>query len=49
MFDLSKFNEYEYTITGRVTATYEMFNPADENVTVQMAFPFIGKVNNFRR
>lgn len=49
LFDLSKFNEYEYTITGRVTATYEMFNPADENVTVQMAFPFIGKVNNFSK
>lgn len=49
LFDLSAFNKQEYTISGRVTATYEMFNPTDENVTVQMAFPFISKVNNFSK
>jgi len=49
IFDISEFDKLEHTITGRVTATYEMFNPTDENLTVQMAFPFISKVYNFSK
>lgn len=30
-----------YTIGGRVTATYQMYNPTDEKQTLQMAFPFV--------
>lgn len=49
LFDLSKFNQHEYTISGEVTAVYEMFNPTNESVSVQMAFPFISKISNLSK
>ncbi|NLX77997.1 MAG: hypothetical protein GXZ01_11640 [Clostridiaceae bacterium] len=49
LFDISEFKEYRYTITGRVTAAYEMFNPTDEDLTVQMAFPFITRLDAFSK
>ena len=37
-----------YSKTGLVTAIYEMSNPTDEEMTVQMAFPIISKVPDFK-
>src|SRR5690554_875888 len=31
-----------YTLGGKVTASYQMHNPTDEPLKIQMAFPFIG-------
>ncbi len=42
VFDFSGHEEgSHYTISGEVTATYEMLNPTDEKQSVQMAFPYI--------
>jgi hypothetical protein len=35
-----------YSLGGKVTASYQMHNPAEELQVVQMAFPFVGKLNN---
>ncbi len=44
VFDFSD-DESGHTISGKVTATYEMVNPTDEQLSVQMAFPFVGRVD----
>lgn len=31
-----------YTLGGKVTASYQMCNPTNESLSVQMAFPFVG-------
>lgn len=38
----------DYSKTGLVTAIYEMSNPTDEEMTVQMAFPMISKIPDFK-
>ena len=35
-----------FAVDGKVTATYEMVNATDEPQSVQMAFPFVGTLNN---
>ncbi|NLZ93096.1 MAG: hypothetical protein GX922_03635 [Firmicutes bacterium] len=42
VFDFSQQGHISYALEGRVTATYQMFNPTDEAQIVQMAFPFVG-------
>ncbi|SET61084.1 hypothetical protein SAMN05660297_02916 [Natronincola peptidivorans] len=46
IFDFSDSDDFSYTIGGRVTATYQMVNPTDEHLSVKMAFPFIGRLDN---
>jgi len=43
VFDFSDY-ELGHTISGRVTATYNMMNPTDKQLSVQMAFPFVARV-----
>ncbi|AKL95137.1 hypothetical protein CACET_c16880 [Clostridium aceticum] len=47
VFDFSDDDHSFHTISGKVTATYEMFNPTNELQSVQMAFPFIGTLDSF--
>jgi len=49
VFDISEFRKHEYTISGRVSATYEMFNPTDKDLSVLMAFPIISKLYKFSK
>lgn len=46
VFDFSDHDDSDYTISGKVTATYEMVNPTKEPQSVQMAFPFVGTLNS---
>ena len=46
VFDFSGWSGGDYTITGGVTATYQMVNPTGEAQSVQMAFPFVGSVGS---
>ncbi|AOY77835.1 hypothetical protein [Clostridium formicaceticum] len=45
VFDFSDSYNASHTINGKVTATYEMFNPTNELQAVQMAFPFVGRID----
>lgn len=45
-FDFSDGNNDSYSVTANVTAEYEMTNPTNETQFVQMAFPFIERLNN---
>jgi hypothetical protein len=44
-FDLSGGSANSHTISGEVTAAYEMVNPTDKALSVQMAFPFVSSLN----
>jgi hypothetical protein len=44
VFDFSDSNRYNHSITGKVAAAYQMFNPTKETQLVQMAFPFVGTI-----
>jgi hypothetical protein len=46
VFDFSDDNSFDYSIAGKVTATYEMVNPTEESQSVQMAFPFVEALNS---
>lgn len=46
VFDFSDYDKRDYSISGKVTATYEMANPTKEMQSVQMAFPFVGTLFN---
>lgn len=46
-FDFSDDSIHDYTIWGKVTAAYEMVNPTDQDLSVQMAFPFIASLGDF--
>lgn len=50
VFDFSK-KEYleraDHSISGLVTATYQMSNQSNSDETVQMAFPFVSSLRNF--
>lgn len=46
VFDFSGWSGSDYTITGGVTATYQMVNPTGEAQSVQMAFPFVGSIGS---
>ena len=49
-FDFTKENNQnynDYNISGLVTAKYTMFNPSENNETVQMAFPVVGAMYKF--
>lgn len=45
-FDFSNYDNSDFSINGKVTAVYEMFNPTDDKKSVQMAFPFVGRLDN---
>lgn len=49
IFDFTNYEGAHYTISGMVNATYNMVNSADENQTVLMAFPFVGRLGGFTR
>lgn len=44
IFDFSDDQGSDYTVSGRVKASYKMVNPTNELQSVQMAFPFVGTV-----
>ncbi len=46
VFDFSEEIDSSHTIGGKVTATYEMYNPTNESQSVQMAFPFVGRLDS---
>lgn len=46
VFDFSDSDHSSHTISGKVTATYKMSNPTNELQSVQMAFPFIGRLDS---
>ncbi len=46
-FDLSGNYKNSYTIGGNVKAAYEMLNPTNKDLTVQMAFPIVSSLNDF--
>lgn len=46
VFDFSTDTDSSHTISGEVTATYEMTNPTNESQSVQMAFPFVGRLDS---
>jgi len=46
VFDFYDIDSFSYSLRGKVTATYEMLNPTQETKTVQMAFPFVGKLDS---
>ena len=45
-FDFSDRNNDSYSVSANVTAEYEMTNPTNNTQLVQMAFPFIERLNN---
>lgn len=46
-FDFSDESIRDYTIWGKVKAAYRMVNPTDQDLSVQMAFPFVSSLRNF--
>lgn len=46
-FDLRKGSQGSYTVNGQVTASYEMANPTDRDLSVHMAFPYVGSLRDF--
>lgn len=46
IFDFSDTEGISYSLSVRVKATYEMLNPTHETQSVQMAFPFVGKLDS---
>ncbi|RXJ04539.1 hypothetical protein DS745_03915 [Anaerobacillus alkaliphilus] len=46
VFDFTNSDPY-HSVHGKVTATYQMFNPTDESQVVEMVFPFVGTVIGF--
>ncbi len=46
VFDFSDSDISSYRVNGKVTATYEMFNPTNDLQSVQMAFPFVGRLDS---
>lgn len=44
IFDFSDSGDSGYTITGKATARYKMINSTDKLQSVQMAFPFVGRL-----
>ena len=45
-FDFSGEEEEHYAPIGIVTAEYEMVNPTTDDLSVQMAFPYIGNLGS---
>lgn len=46
IFDFSEGDNDSYSVQANVTAEYEMTNPTNEIHLVQMAFPFVERLNN---
>lgn len=46
VFDFSDCENSDFTISGKVTAAYEMLNPTNVKQSVQMAFPFVGTIDS---
>lgn len=47
VFDFSGSDHSDHSISGEVTASYEMRNPTSAPLSVQMAFPFVGSIGSF--
>jgi hypothetical protein len=47
VFNFEDSDRFDETLTGKVTATYEMVNPTDEPQSIQMLFPFVGSLYDF--
>ena len=47
LFDFTEEDDNTYSPRGKVSATYEMQNSSNEDVSVQMAFPFIERFSEF--
>ncbi len=47
LFDLGADSSRSHTIEGQVTASYDMVNPSDKDLSVQMAFPFVSSLADF--
>ena len=47
VFDFSGNSSVGYNIGGQVKASYEMINPINKDLTVQMAFPLVSSLKNF--
>lgn len=45
-FDFSENTNDSYSVTGKVTAEYELANPPNETRFVQMVFPFVERLSN---
>ncbi len=45
-FDFSDEDRDSFSVTAKVTAEYEMINPTNETQRVQMAFPFVERLDN---
>ncbi len=46
-FDFNDAKNSDYSISGKVTAEYEMYNPKDKKETSVMAFPFVESIRGF--
>lgn len=46
-FDLREVDIYS-GFGGKVTATYEMYNPLDKDISIKMAFPYITSLDNLQ-
>ncbi|MEL7647355.1 MAG: hypothetical protein AAGU76_04645 [Sedimentibacter sp.] len=44
IFDFSDENNDSHSVEANVTAQYEMINPTDKTISVQMAFPFVERL-----
>lgn len=47
LFRLGADSSRSYTMEGQVTASYDMVNPSDKDLSVQMAFPFVCSLADF--
>src|SRR5690606_12797625 len=47
LFDFTEEDDNTYSPRGKVSATYEMQNSSNEDVSVHMAFPFIERFSEF--
>jgi len=46
VFDFADREDSDYSISGKVTAAYQMHNPTNKSQSVQMAFPFVGSLDS---
>jgi len=47
VFDFSEEDNRDYSPKAEVTASYELVNPTEQDLTVQMAFPFICSLQDY--
>jgi hypothetical protein len=47
LLDFSQGSKGDHTVRGQVMASYQMVNPTDDRLSVQMAFPFVNSIMGF--